>query len=187
VEERIVKPTIRGLKQEGINYKGFLFLGLMNCGGDPYLIEYNVRMGDPETEAVLMRIESDLLELFDGVALGNLDERELIIDPKTAVTVVVVAGGYPGAYEKGKNIKYLDTVKDSVVFHSGTKRDGEKVLSNGGRVLAVSSLANSIEEALTLSYENIERIYFDKMYFRSDIGFDLMNKYWQGRKHLTKS
>jgi phosphoribosylamine--glycine ligase len=177
VEERMVIPTIRGLVQEGINYKGFLFLGLMNCGGDPYLIEYNVRMGDPETEAVLMRIDSDLVDLFDGVARGNLDERELLINPKTAATVVVVAGGYPGEYEKGKNIKYLDTVHDSVVFHAGTKPDGEKVLSNGGRVLAVSSIANSMKEALSLCYENIERIDFDNMYYRKDIGFDLENNF----------
>jgi phosphoribosylamine--glycine ligase len=173
VEERMVIPTILGLQQEGISYKGFIFLGLMNCVGDPYLIEYNVRMGDPETEAVLMRLESDLVDLFDGVAKGNLNEKELVINPGTAVTVVVVAGGYPGAYGKGATIKNLESVQDSVVFHAGTKLDGDRVLSNGGRVLAVSSMANTLEEALALNYKNIDRISFDKMYYRSDIGFDL--------------
>ena len=173
VEERMIIPTVRGLQQEGITFKGFLFLGLMNCQGEPYLIEYNVRMGDPETEAVLMRVQSDLADLFEGVASGTLDEKELLINAQTAVTVVVVAGGYPGDYEKGKKIKYLDTVEGSVVFHSGTKVEGEKVLSNGGRVLAISSLANTMEEALELSYKNAERIFFDKMYYRTDLGFDL--------------
>lgn len=173
VDERMVIPTIRGLQQEGISYKGFIFLGLMNCGGDPYLIEYNVRMGDPETEAVLMRLESDLVDLFDGVAKGNLNEKELVINSGTAATVVVVAGGYPGAYGKGATINNLESVQDSVVFHAGTKLEGDRVLSNGGRVLAVSSMANTLEEALALSYKNIDRITFDKMYYRSDIGFDL--------------
>ncbi len=173
VEERMIKPTIRGLQQEGIGFKGFLFLGLMNCEGEPYLIEYNVRMGDPETEAVLMRVQSDLVDLFEGVAQGNLNEKELVINPKTAVTVVVVAGGYPGAYDKGKKIKYLDTVEGSVVFHAGTKFDGDKVVSNGGRVLAISSLADTMDKALALSYKNTDRIFFDKMYYRTDLGFDL--------------
>lgn len=173
VEERMVVPTIRGLQLEGIDFKGFLFLGLMNCQGDPYLIEYNVRMGDPETEAVMMRIESDLVDLFEGVAAGNLDEKVLVTDPRTAVTVVVVAGGYPGIYEKGKLIKNLDAVEDSVVFHAGTRLDGEEVLTNGGRVLAVSSVGNSMEEALSKSYRNTGRISFEKMYFRTDLGFDL--------------
>lgn len=173
VEERMVLPTIRGLQQEGIDFKGFLFLGLMNCQGDPYLIEYNVRMGDPETEAVMMRIQSDLVDLFEGVAAGNLNEIELLIDPRTAVTVVVVAGGYPGNYEKGKVIQNLDKVEDSVVFHAGTRLSGEEVLTNGGRVLAISSIGVSMEEALSLSYQNIGRISFEKMYFRSDLGFDL--------------
>lgn len=173
VEERMVLPTIRGLQQEGIDFKGFLFLGLMNCQGDPYLIEYNVRMGDPETEAVMMRIQSDLVDLFEGVAAGNLNEIELLIDPRTAVTVVVVAGGYPGNYEKGKVIKNLDKVEDSVVFHAGTRLSGEEVLTNGGRVLAISSIGITMEEALALSYQNTGRISFEKMYFRSDLGFDL--------------
>ncbi len=173
VEERMVVPTIRGLRKEGIPYKGFIFLGLMNCGGDPYLIEYNVRMGDPETEAVLMRIQSDLVDLFEGVAKGNLHEKELRIDSRTAATVMVVAGGYPGSYEKGKPIQYLETVEGSVVFHAGTKTVDNQVVTNGGRVLAISSLAETMEEALSLSYTNARRIAFDKMYFRSDIGFDL--------------
>ena len=173
VEEKMVKPTIAGLRKEGIPYKGFIFLGLMNCGGEPYLIEYNVRMGDPETEAVLMRIDSDLLDLFEGVADCTLNERELVIDPKTAVTVVVVAGGYPGSYEKGTVIHHLDTVDGSVVFHSGTRPEEGKVLTNGGRVLAVSSVANSMEEALDLSYKNAGKISFEKMYYRRDLGKDL--------------
>ncbi|HWS00914.1 MAG TPA: phosphoribosylglycinamide synthetase C domain-containing protein, partial [Prolixibacteraceae bacterium] len=173
VEERMVIPTIRGLQQEGISFKGFLFLGLMNCNGDPYLIEYNVRMGDPETEAVLMRIQSDLVDLFEGVAQGNLDGKELVIDPKTAVTVVVTAGGYPGTYEKGKIIRNLGSVEGSVVFHAGTRLEGADVLTNGGRVLAVSSVADSMDEALALSYKNTGRIIFDRMYYRSDLGFDL--------------
>ncbi len=173
VEDRMVKPTVLGLQREGIGFKGFLFLGLMNCQGEPFLIEYNVRMGDPETEAVLMRIQSDLLDLFEGVASGTLDEKELVIDPRTAVTVMVVAGGYPGSYDKGKMIRNLAAVEGSVVFHAGTRLEGETVLSNGGRVLAVSSLANSMDEALALSYKNTERISFDKMYYRTDLGFDL--------------
>jgi phosphoribosylamine---glycine ligase len=173
VEDRMVKPTVLGLQMEGISFKGFLFLGLMNCQGEPFLIEYNVRMGDPETEAVLMRIQSDLVDLFEGVASGTLDKKELVIDSRTAVTVMVVAGGYPGNYEKGNVIHNLDAVEGSVVFHAGTRLQGETVLSNGGRVLAVSSLANSMEEALALSYKNTGRISFDKMYYRTDLGFDL--------------
>jgi len=173
VEQRMVLPTISGLQREGIDFKGFLFLGLMNCQGDPFLIEYNVRMGDPETEAVMMRIQSDLVDLFEGVAQGNLDEKELVTDPRTAVTVVVVAGGYPGNFEKGKLIENLDSVNDSVVFHAGTRLSGSEVFTNGGRVLAVSSIGNSMEEALSMSYNNIERISFEKMYYRTDVGFDL--------------
>ena len=173
VEERMVIPTIRGLQKEGIAYKGFIFLGLMNCGGDPYLIEYNVRMGDPETEAVLMRVQSDLADLFDGIAKGNLHEKELQIDNRTAATVMIVSGGYPGSYQKGKIIQYLETVEESMVFHAGTKTEGDRVVTNGGRVLAVSSIANTMDEALELCYKSAGRIVFDKMYLRSDIGFDL--------------
>jgi len=173
VEERMVIPTIRGFRKEKIDFKGFIFLGLMSCEGEPYLIEYNVRMGDPETEAVMMRIQSDLVDLLEGVAEGNLDEKTLVIDSRTAVTVVIVAGGYPGNYEKGKKIKHLGSVEDSVVFHAGTKLEGETVLTNGGRVLAVSSLADSMDEALALSYKNTDKIFFDSMYYRTDLGFDL--------------
>ena len=173
VEERMVIPTIHGLRKENIDFKGFIFLGLMSCEGEPYLIEYNVRMGDPETEAVMMRVQSDLVDLLEGVAEGNLDKKSLVIDPRTAVTVVVVAGGYPGNYEKGNKIKYLGSVEDSVVFHAGTKLEGETVLTNGGRVLAVSSLADSMDEALALSYKNTDKIFFDSMYYRTDLGFDL--------------
>ena len=173
VEERMVIPTVEGLRREGIPYTGFIFLGLMNCGGDPYLIEYNVRMGDPETEAVLMRIDSDFLDLLDGVAEGNLDEKKLVINDGTAVTLVVVAGGYPGTYRKGATILNLEKVQGSVVFHSGTKNDGANVLTNGGRVLAVSSVAPTMEEALSLSYESAGMIFFDEMYYRKDIGKDL--------------
>jgi phosphoribosylamine--glycine ligase len=173
VEERMVLPTVNGLRKEGIAFKGFLFLGLMNCQGDPYLIEYNVRMGDPETEAVMMRIQSDLIDLFEGVAQCNLDEKILVTDPRTAVTVVVVAGGYPGSFEKGNVIRNLELAEEGVVFHAGTRLSGEEVLTNGGRVLAVSSIGDSMEEALSRSYRNIERISFEKMYFRRDLGFDL--------------
>ncbi len=173
VEDRMVIPTIRGLRKEKIDFKGFIFLGLMSCEGEPYLIEYNVRMGDPETEAVMMRIQSDLVDLLEGVAEGNLDKKSLVIDPRTAVTVVVVAGGYPGNYEKGNKIKHLGTVEDSVIFHAGTKLEGDMVLTNGGRVLAVSSLADSMDEALALSYKNADKIFFDSMYYRTDLGFDL--------------
>jgi len=173
VEERMVIPTVRGLRKEKIDFKGFIFLGLMSCEGEPYLIEYNVRMGDPETEAVMMRIQSDLVDLLEGVAEGNLDEKAMVIDSRTAVTVVVVAGGYPGNYVKGNKIKHLGSVEDSVVFHAGTKLEGELVLTNGGRVLAISSLADSMDEALALSYKNTDKIFFDKMYYRTDLGFDL--------------
>ena len=134
VEERMVVPTIRGLRKEKIDFKGFIFLGLMSCEGEPYLIEYNVRMGDPETEAVMMRIQSDLVDLFGGCSRRKSGRKNLVIDSRTAVTVVVVAGGYPGNYEKGKKIKHLGSVEDSVVFHAGTKLEGETVLTNGGRV-----------------------------------------------------
>lgn len=173
VEERMIIPTINGLTKENIDFKGFLFLGVMNCQGDPYLIEYNVRMGDPETEAVMMRIQSDLVDLFEGAAYGNLNEKKLVIDSRTAVTVVVVAGGYPGNYDKGKVIENLDAVEESVVFHAGTRLESGQVLTNGGRVLAISSMAGTMDDALALSYKNAERIFFEKMYYRSDLGFDL--------------
>jgi phosphoribosylamine--glycine ligase len=174
VEERIVIPTVEGLKQEGIPYKGFIFIGLMNCNGEPYTIEYNCRMGDPETESVLPRIESDLLELMLGVAENNLHEKELIISPKIAATVVCVAGGYPGEYLKDRVISGLDNVRGSIAFHAGTGMLGEEVITTGGRVLAITSLQDDMFTALQQATLDASRIYYDGKYFRKDIGFDLL-------------
>ncbi|MGZ3872870.1 MAG: phosphoribosylamine--glycine ligase [Mucilaginibacter sp.] len=174
VEQRIIIPTIDGLKRENIPYKGFIFIGLMNCYGDPYMIEYNCRMGDPETESVMMRIESDLVDLLQGVADGNLDEKELIISDKIAATVVMVAGGYPGEYLKHKTITGFENVRDSQVFHAGTYMDGEAVKTSGGRVLAVTSLQDNLFDALQQATADASRIYYDGMYFRKDIGFDIL-------------
>lgn len=173
VEERIVKPTVDGLQKDGIDYRGFIFIGLMNVAGDPFVIEYNVRMGDPETEVVLPRIESDLFELFDGVAHQNLHDKEFSVTSQTATTVMLVSGGYPEAYEKGKVISGLDQVDGSIVFHAGTKPENNEVITSGGRVMAITSFGDSIEDALAKSYQNIEKIGFDKMNYRKDIGFDL--------------
>ncbi|MCH3881381.1 MULTISPECIES: phosphoribosylamine--glycine ligase [Tenacibaculum] len=173
VEELVVKPTITGLQKDGIDYRGFIFIGLMNDNGNPSVVEYNVRMGDPETEVVLPRIESDLFELFDGVANQNLDTKSFSVTPKTATTVMLVSGGYPEGYEKGKEITGFNNVKDSIVYHAGTKLENDTVLTNGGRVMAVTSFGNTIEEALEKSYNSIDKISFDKMNFRKDIGFDL--------------
>jgi len=174
VEERVIRPTIKGLQKDGIDYRGFIFIGLMNINNDPFVVEYNVRMGDPETEAVLPRIESDLFDLFEGVAHQNLNEKSFTVNPKTATTIMLVSGGYPEAYENGKEITGLEKVKNSTVFHAGTKQENGKVVTNGGRVMAITSLGDTIEEALKLSYESIENIKFDKMNFRKDIGFDLI-------------
>ncbi|MDO4462212.1 MAG: phosphoribosylamine--glycine ligase [Bacteroidia bacterium] len=174
VEERIVKPTVEGIKKDNLDYKGFIFLGLMNCGGDPKVIEYNVRMGDPETEVVLPRIDSDLVDLLYAAATGNLADAKLEVSKDFCCTVVMVAGGYPGDYKKGDEITGLDKVEGSIVFHAGTKLNAEgKVATNGGRVLAVSSRGANKNEALALSYANIANIKYDGCYFRRDIGKDL--------------
>jgi phosphoribosylamine---glycine ligase len=174
IETRIVKPTINGLQKDGIEYKGFVFIGLINVKGEPIVIEYNVRMGDPETEVVIPRLKSDLVELFLAVANEKLNEIALEIDERSATTIMLVSGGYPEEYVKGKAINGIENVQDSIVFHAGTKLENGQIVSNGGRVLAVTSFGNDFQEAIKKSYQNIDKLHFDKMYFRKDIGFDLL-------------
>ncbi|PWG79498.1 phosphoribosylamine--glycine ligase [Pararcticibacter amylolyticus] len=174
VEDTIIKPTIGGLKIDKIHYKGFIFIGLMNVDGEPFVIEYNVRMGDPETESVMPRIESDFVELLLGVANENLAQKELVISPKTAATVMLVSSGYPGNYLKGKVISGLDNIRGSHVFHAGTTLEDSQVKTSGGRVLAVTALGDTMFDAVQQAVADAGRVYYDGRYFRADIGFDLL-------------
>ncbi|MBT8309533.1 MAG: phosphoribosylamine--glycine ligase [Flavobacteriaceae bacterium] len=173
VENRIVKPTIDGLRKDILPYKGFVFIGLIKVGEDPFVIEYNVRMGDPETEVVLPRIQNDLVDIFQAMGEKNLNEVDLQIKSDTATTIMLVSGGYPESYEKGKVITGLEDINDSIPFHAGAKIENDKIVTSGGRVMAITSFGETYQEALNKSYQNIEKLHFDKMYYRKDIGFDL--------------
>jgi phosphoribosylamine--glycine ligase len=176
VHNRIIVPTVKGLKSEGIVYKGFVFFGLICVKGDPYVIEYNCRMGDPETEVVIPRLKSDILDLFEGIASNTLSERDIQFIDKSAATVMMVAGGYPDVYEKGKQIYGLNSVVDSLVFHAGTIADGPSVLTSGGRVLAVTSYGKNIEVAIEKAYEAVSKISFEGAYYRKDLGQDVLSQ-----------
>ena len=173
IERQIVKPTVEGLKMDNLPYVGFIFIGLIKVGDEPKVIEYNVRMGDPETEAVIPRLQSDLVEVLLAMANGTLDQIDLNIDERAATTVMAVSGGYPEAYEKGKEITGTENIKDSLVFHAGTKISDGKVVTNGGRVIAITSFGKDFREALRTSYQNMEKLHFDGMYYRKDLGLDL--------------
>ncbi len=175
IEERIVKPTVLGLIEEGIDYKGFIFVGIMNVGGEPYVIEYNARLGDPETQAVMPRIKSDFVELLEAAANGNLRDKKIDIDEHHAVTVALVSGGYPGEYKTGKSILGLEKEVDALIFHAGTKKQNNNVLTDGGRVLAITGKGNSLEEARAQVYKTAAEVHWDGLYYRKDIGQDLMN------------
>ncbi|WP_452232836.1 phosphoribosylamine--glycine ligase [Lacinutrix sp. MEBiC02595] len=173
IEERIVKPTISGLQKDNLPYKGFVFIGIIKVGDDPKVIEYNVRMGDPETEVVLPRLKNDLVEIFQAIANQTLDQIEIEIDERAATTVMLVSGGYPEAYEKGKEITGIKDITDSIAFHAGAKLIDGKVVTSGGRVMAITSYGNTYQEAIKKSYQSIDKLHFDKMNYRKDIGFDL--------------
>lgn len=175
VEDRIIRPSVEGLKEEGIDYRGFIFFGLMNVDGEPYVIEYNARLGDPETEVILPRIESDLFDLLEGVANRDIESRSVVFSPETAVTVMIVSGGYPDTYGKGFPVTGTERVKESTLFHAGTRSDNGLLVTNGGRVIAVTSTGRSMEEALARSYASVSEISFSGMNYRKDIGFDLKN------------
>ncbi|MBV7269176.1 phosphoribosylamine--glycine ligase [Winogradskyella luteola] len=173
IENRIVKPTVEGLKKDNLPYIGFIFIGLIKVGDDPKVIEYNVRMGDPETEVVLPRLKTDLVEIFQAMGNQTLSQINIEIDERAATTIMLVSGGYPEAYEKGKEISGIENIEDSIVFHAGAKKQDGKVITSGGRVMAITSYGNTHQEAIKKSYQSIENLHFDKMYYRKDIGFDL--------------